>query len=217
MTIDRQPHVDEPVPAGLLGAEKFVSGRICLDLVNTLCSRKGEDVDAFASFVDLDRWVRSAEYHFGIDLGWRSRPDHRDAMLREAVRLRALAGELVRGTIAKGVPQEADLRKLNALLRSLPVSYQVMGDAASPELARHALQKADEWSTAITLDLADLICNGDVSLLRECESATCVRVFHDTTKNHKRRWCSAETCGSQAKAAAYYRRKTGKAPPLPQP
>mgnify|MGYP001186362130 CR=1 FL=1 len=55
--------------------------------------------------------------------------------------------------------------------------------------------------------LVDLLCYGDLTYLRKCESPNCILYFYDTTKNHKRRWCSMAICGNRAKAAAFYQRK----------
>jgi predicted RNA-binding Zn ribbon-like protein len=44
-----------------------------------------------------------------------------------------------------------------------------------------------------------LIAPGDLALIRKCESDKCVLWFYDTTKGHKRRWCSMATCGNRHK------------------
>jgi hypothetical protein len=48
----------------------------------------------------------------------------------------------------------------------------------------------------------------DRSRVRRCASPRCALLFHDTTKNRSRRWCSMATCGNRAKARAHYRRTT---------
>ena len=93
-------------------------------------------------------------------------------------------------------------------------------DAVS--LKKHGPGGTDPWLLEVARDAADLFCDADLSLLKQCEADTCVRVFYDTTKNHTRRWC-VEKCGNRMKAASYYRRKKqtregtelGDAPPTP--
>jgi predicted RNA-binding Zn ribbon-like protein len=53
---------------------------------------------------------------------------------------------------------------------------------------------------------ADLLCHGDLSLVKKCGNPRCILFFYDTTKNHARRWCSMAGCGNRMKAAAHYRR-----------
>ncbi len=54
---------------------------------------------------------------------------------------------------------------------------------------------------------ADLLCTGDLSLVKKCQHDACILYFYDTTKNHARQWCSMELCGNRMKAAMHYRRK----------
>lgn len=53
----------------------------------------------------------------------------------------------------------------------------------------------------------DMICFGQLDLLRKCERADCILYFYDTTKNHRRRWCSMSICGNRAKVAKFYQKK----------
>lgn len=61
----------------------------------------------------------------------------------------------------------------------------------------------------IAESIADLLCYGNLDYLRNCENPPCFLYFYDTTKNHKRRWCSMAVCGNRAKAAKFYQRKKG--------
>jgi predicted RNA-binding Zn ribbon-like protein len=54
---------------------------------------------------------------------------------------------------------------------------------------------------------ADLLCAGNFEYLRKCENPACVLLFYDTTKNHRRRWCSMAACGNRAKVAQFYQRQ----------
>ena len=51
-----------------------------------------------------------------------------------------------------------------------------------------------------------LLSEGDPALLRKCQNPRCILYFYDTTKNHRRRWCSMAGCGNRAKVAAFYQR-----------
>lgn len=59
----------------------------------------------------------------------------------------------------------------------------------------------------IAESFVDLLCYGNLNYLRKCESPECVLYFYDTTKNHRRRWCSMAVCGNRAKASSFYKRK----------
>ena len=68
---------------------------------------------------------------------------------------------------------------------------------------------ADAILAPVAEDAADSLVGDDLSLVRRCANPDCVLVFLDTTRNHRRRWCSMDVCGSRAKAAAFYRRSRG--------
>ena len=46
--------------------------------------------------------------------------------------------------------------------------------------------------SAVARSAAEFLASGDYSLLKHCEGKGCVLFFYDTTKNHTRRFCSAE-------------------------
>ncbi|MBV8216176.1 MAG: CGNR zinc finger domain-containing protein, partial [Verrucomicrobia bacterium] len=60
------------------------------------------------------------------------------------------------------------------------------------------------WSAAELLGSCE-----SLSKVRQCAGEDCGWLFLDLTKNHSRRWCDMEDCGSKAKAKRYYRKKTG--------
>jgi len=50
---------------------------------------------------------------------------------------------------------------------------------------------------------ADALILGELPRVRQCADARCARVFYDSTKNGRRRWCDMATCGNRAKAARH--------------
>ena len=75
-------------------------------------------------------------------------------------------------------------------------SIVISGDTAyAPELAEFA-KGADV-----------LIHEENRSLLRECADDTCAWLFIDRTKNHSRRWCEMNTCGTRNKMREYRERQ----------
>jgi predicted RNA-binding Zn ribbon-like protein len=56
---------------------------------------------------------------------------------------------------------------------------------------------------------ADALVLGELPRVRRCADPRCPRVFHDSTKNGRRRWCDMATCGNRAKAARHRRTLNG--------
>ena len=50
---------------------------------------------------------------------------------------------------------------------------------------------------------ADALILDELPRVRRCADPRCRRVFLDTTKNGRRRWCDMSTCGNRAKAARH--------------
>ena len=64
---------------------------------------------------------------------------------------------------------------------------------------------------------ADALIAGELARVRRCADVRCMRVFYDTTKNGRRRWCDMSTCGNRAKAARHREKvRTGDLP-APEP
>ena len=61
--------------------------------------------------------------------------------------------------------------------------------------------------TLLAEEIVRLLVEKDLSLVRKCEGPSCVLYFYDTSKNHRRRWCSMELCGNRLKVAAHHRRQ----------
>lgn len=51
----------------------------------------------------------------------------------------------------------------------------------------------------------DLLTTKDQHLIKQC--GACAWFFLDETKNHRRKWCDMQTCGTNQKARRYYQRK----------
>jgi predicted RNA-binding Zn ribbon-like protein len=56
-----------------------------------------------------------------------------------------------------------------------------------------------------SLSAYELLRSGDQKLIKQC--GACAWYFLDTTKNHGRKWCDMQSCGSHQKARRYYQRK----------
>ncbi|MEB0008391.1 CGNR zinc finger domain-containing protein [Pseudomonas sp. RTB3] len=57
----------------------------------------------------------------------------------------------------------------------------------------------------LALGLHELLASDLVAKIKQCEG--CTWLFIDTSKNHRRRWCSMATCGNRAKAQRHYQVK----------
>jgi predicted RNA-binding Zn ribbon-like protein len=173
-----------------------------LDFLNTVSRKDGMLIDSLQSDADVMRWLAR--------VGW---PVESDATgLRSASLLRAAQAlrQAIRTLVEKRkAGKRADPEALNGFLAEAR-SFMKLAQKkdGSMELNRKWKQRsAEEVLAPLAESAADLLANGDFSLIRRCEDAECVMWFYDRTKSHHRRWCSMANCGNRHKVAAFRRRK----------
>jgi len=111
----------------------------------------------------------------------------------------AIKGTITSGTT--GAPKAAMLRHRN-LLTVAEQTMQGFGIGSDAVF----LNVRPLWPIARAV--ADvLIHEENRSLLRECADDTCAWLFVDRTKNHSRRWCDMNTCGTRNKMREYRERQ----------
>ncbi|AZM53539.1 hypothetical protein DMA15_13935 [Streptomyces sp. WAC 01529] len=177
---------------------RFDSGRSCLDLVAT-----NHPVERLDSMARLGDWLVGA----GLVPADAPLPGAGPSWLAGFLELRGHVAELVLGEI-EGRPADAALERVNALAAPAPpVPHAVR--AADGTLAR-ALREAPECAALVACvarDAVDLLTDPVArALLRQCEGDNCPIVYLDTSRGHRRRWCSSEVCGNRERVARHRRR-----------
>ncbi|MEV7414294.1 ABATE domain-containing protein [Streptomyces sp. NPDC089919] len=175
----------------------FESGRVCLDLVNT--AGPGEQ---------LGEAPRLREWLAGAGLVPPGTPLERVGY-DWLPAFRALRGDLAELVAAhlRGGPAGEALERVNALaLAAPPVPCAVRG--AGGGLVRE-LRGAGRAAmlAAVARDAVELLTDPEaLALLRACDGDGCTRVYLDTSRGHRRRWCSSGLCGNRERVARHRRR-----------
>ncbi len=182
-----------------------------LDFVNTQPVRDGKSVELLTGFDALVQWLQEGGLLGGEDAKaalarWNVTSEGRPA-LREA---RVLRAALRSGAERLAAGRDADdrmVRAINRVLAFRPAYTRLMrsggGYVSRPEpLSASALHLL----VPVAESAAWLLEHGEPELVGRCEGNGCVLLFYDTTRNHSRRWCSMDACGSRAKAMAWYHR-----------
>ena len=121
--------------------------------------------------------------------------------LREALRLMAekLAAQ-------RPVPRTS-LEAINRTIGKRPGCVLLKrGVSRFEELTRLDLNEPEQLMVPIAQSASDLLCHGNLALVKRCANPACGKFFYDTSKNHTRRWCSTTGCGNRMRVAAHYRR-----------
>lgn len=179
-----------------------------LELVNTSMLSRGKLVDLIGDGGALVAWL--------VDAGLVDRPEAArlakrfpaavlDRVAAEVRDLRSWATDwLTRWRVAPDARYEPEIRRLNQLLaRSSDMREVVRRDGALALAEHHRFDAAAEIPALLASQIADLIVHEDPGLVKRCEGSACVLWFVDRTKAHRRRFCSAATCGNRDKVAAF--------------
>lgn len=187
---------------------RFDSGRLCLDLVATgepaPPAPKGFDEQPRTDGAGLlGRWltgsglVPAGTPLTGVDTAW----VQRFAELRDCV------GQLVHAQI-DGRYAAAALERVNAIAAGAPPGIRAVREPGGG-LVR-ALSDEPECGAllaAVARDTVDLLTDPVArARLRQCEGDSCRRVYLDTSRGRRRRWCSSEVCGNRERVARHRRR-----------
>lgn len=200
-------------------APLLVGDQLALDFLNTTASPRGAPIEWIATGRDFVGWLRSVDLLDDRDvesIGSRIPAADLDTVASEAIALR----EWFRGVLAR-IKQSGraallpeDLARLNRVL-----AHEASVTALEPSPDGHGLRMVSRpiWRSAgellvpIAAAMADVLAEGEMSLVRRCENPACTLWFYDRTKGHRRRWCSPSMCGNRAKVAAFRVRKRLKA------
>jgi predicted RNA-binding Zn ribbon-like protein len=189
----------------------FVGNQLCLDFINTEMIIRGQRTDLLQEWADLIAWLVQAKV---LGAGERrevttglSRADG-ERLLGEARTFRGALRVMAEGIVAGKPVSRSTVEAINAVLGQCPGYPQLV--RANGRFERR-FQTETAGASRLLVPIAEaageLLCVGDLSLVKKCRSDACILYFYDTTKNHTRQWCSMGLCGNRIKVAAHYRRQ----------
>jgi predicted RNA-binding Zn ribbon-like protein len=173
----------------------FVGDSIALDFAATLALRSTRRTEMLRTGDDLATWAVQA----GLV---RQLPTVSPADLAQAKMLREAVYGLARAALDDHAPRPTDVRVINDTAAVAPLVPHL--DAIGASSVRGGVRAL--LSTVARAGI-EVVGGPDRRLLRRCGTADCTRLFVDRSRGGTRRWCDMATCGNQAKAAAYRRRR----------
>ncbi|QRV59122.1 ABATE domain-containing protein [Streptomyces californicus] len=190
---------------GSARARRFDAGRVCLDLVATEGAGGARGPGELLGGADrLVRWLREVRLVppdtelSAVDGEW-------VACFRE---LRAYVRFLMNAQLSGAAGPSDALDRLNALAAGPPPSPRAVR-GADGSLVR-TLSSAPDCAgllAVVARDAVDLLTDPVArAALRRCQGETCHRLYLDTSRGRRRRWCSGGACGNRARVARHRRR-----------
>jgi len=189
----------------------FVGNHLCLDFINTEMIIRGQRTDLLAEWPDLIAWLVRAKLLSAVEgkeTGARLSRVEGDRLLNEARAFRAVLRGMAEQIVAgKPVPRST-VETINGLLSQRPGYPQLIRANGRFERRFHSeTPGATRLLVALAEAASEMLCAGELSLVRKCRNDACILYFYDTTRNHARQWCSMGLCGNRIKVAAHYRRQ----------
>jgi predicted RNA-binding Zn ribbon-like protein len=196
-----------------VAALRLDGGHLALDFVNTLgggleLGPQPHD-EHLRSYADLLAWsVRVGTLDESTAERLASRRGAA-SVLREAIDLRELAYSVLQPIASGNAPPAAALDGLRERDRDA-LSHARLEPGGS--IYRWRWEDDDDlrrplWPLAHAT--IELLTEGPLDLLKPCHA--CRWLFLDRSKNHSRRWCSMEECGTSAKKRRYVERRRASA------
>jgi predicted RNA-binding Zn ribbon-like protein len=187
----------------------FIGDHPAIDFVNTLAISEGQWTDHLCVWADVIDWLS----HAGLPADPALQiPASRSAeAVKSVVELRrAWKVELDR-LVAGGKVSDHFIKQLNPLLAQ-DVFHEILHrsgkngfrlDRSASQLSGYKLALA-----ILSRQIAHFLAEANFDYLHRCANTTsCVLYFYDTTKNHRRQWCSTAVCGNRHKVAEFRKRQ----------
>jgi predicted RNA-binding Zn ribbon-like protein len=193
---------------------ELIGGAVCLDFVNTTSTRSQEPRrDYLPSYDELLAWSRhagilAADQAKALKGQAARRPDLATSVLERAMALREALYRVFEAIAHGQQPAPVDLAVLNAALHQVLPRLKVLPTTDGFQWGwTQAEEDMDRMLWPIVRSAAELLTSESVRRVSQCARAGCDWLFVDTSKNHSRRWCTMNVCGSRVKMHRYYRRR----------
>src|SRR5919107_74648 len=190
-------------------------GHPALDLVDTIGGIEVEDPapeeDFFRTYEDLvDLGVKTETFSEAaarrLRRAARERPEEARAAWARARDVRALFEDVFRPFAEERRPPERSLEELTALgAEALTHGRLVESGGGGYRWSWDDSPRLDAPLWPLVHSAVELVTHGPLDRVSHCKR--CRLLFLDTTKNHSRRWCSMEGCGTDAKKERYVARR----------
>jgi predicted RNA-binding Zn ribbon-like protein len=198
----------EEIPTGHPGFI-FVGDHPAIDFANTFSTPNGEGTEHLRGWPDVIDWLSLTGLSKDQVL---KLPGARGAeALRSVVELRqAWAAELAR-LLAGEKMGDKFLERVNGLLAEDIFHEELRREEETGyRLVRSSSQLRGEKLALALLgrQIVVFLAEANLSYLHQCANTTsCSLYFYDTTKNHRRQWCSVASCGNRHKVAQFRKRQ----------
>lgn len=187
--------------------QRFIGGRLALDFVNSVPGNGALSWNQLIDFLQSARVVTAVRGGELLALS-RSNPQAAESLLRKAQRLATALRLTFEATLHRQRVLREWIEPVNEILRITEGHDELVATSNDWEIQFVASESGLEWLlAAVARSAAEIIVEGPRARLRSCANPKCGLFFYDTSRTHRRRWCSMTACGNRHKVAAFARRQ----------
>ena len=185
---------------------RFIGGRLALDFVNSAPLKTELSWGLLVAFLESARIVTPERGSELLALS-RSDPQAAESLRRKAQRLAAALRLAFDAVLHRQKVLREWTEPINEILRITEGHDELVSKDNDWEIQFVASESGLEWLlAAVARSAAEIIGEGSRARLRLCANPRCGLFFYDTSRTHRRRWCSMTVCGNRHKVAAFARR-----------
>jgi predicted RNA-binding Zn ribbon-like protein len=130
------------------------------------------------------------------------------ALLSRARRLREALREAFGATVRNERVPAGWVEPINEVLRITEGHDELVQGSDGWKLEFVAREGGLDWLlAAVARSGAEILTEGQQARVRVCANPGCGLFFCDTSRTHRRRWCSMAVCGNRHKVASFARRR----------
>jgi predicted RNA-binding Zn ribbon-like protein len=187
----------------------FVGDHPAVDFANTLAAPRGYLEDLLLSWADVVEWLSKAG--LSTDPSLHLAPLRGLEALKSVVELRQAWKAELAHLVDGGKVSDGFLDRLNQIL-SEETFHETLHREGKKGFHLHRAPsplRGEKLAIMIlTRQIALFLAEANLKYLHRCaNTASCVLYFYDTTKNHRRQWCSVAACGNRHKVAQFRKRQ----------
>jgi predicted RNA-binding Zn ribbon-like protein len=134
-------------------------------------------------------------------------PNAAQTLLSRSVRLRDALRKAFGAIIRKQEISSEWAEPINQILRITEGHDELVSEGDAWKMEFKAREGGLDWLlAAIARSAAEIVVEGTEARLRICANPACGLFFSDSSRTHRRRWCSMAICGNRHKVASFARR-----------
>jgi predicted RNA-binding Zn ribbon-like protein len=187
----------------------FIGEHPAIDFANTRVVDHGDPKDLFRSWPDVVDWLTQAKLITRESMELPAPAATR--ALESVIELRQAWERMLSQLVSGGMVSDAFLERVNGYL-ALDTFHEILrrdGKNGFRVIRSGSHLKGEKLAlNLIAHQISSFLAEANPDYVHRCANTTsCVLYFYDTTKNHRRQWCSVATCGNRHKVAQFRKRQ----------